>query len=65
VKVPVVTDAEKLKRLPGPASAAANSTHALEPGIKKTAVAPGRGADQPYKEFRIVTFYDQSPSTAW
>jgi hypothetical protein len=61
VKVPVVTDAEKFKRL---AKARIRrrklNTMPWSRGIKRPPLRRHRGADQPYKEFKIVTFYDQS-----
>ena len=52
VKVPLVTEAEKakrraLRRRPGPKA-------------RRRRKRIARGSDQPYKEFKIVTFYDPS-----
>jgi len=52
VKVPLVTEAEKakrraLRRRPGPKA-------------RRRRKQMARGSDQPYKEFKIVTFYDPS-----
>jgi hypothetical protein len=61
VKVPVITDAEKAKRL-----AKAHQRRAIlrkmpwSKGVRRRRLARHRGADQSFKEFKIVTFYDQS-----
>lgn len=64
VLVPVITDAEKQKR----------RTKAVEKrrvlprpkGRRRRALPSGkRGADQSYKEFKIVTYYDQDQKHRW
>lgn len=61
VKVPVITDAEKAKRL----AKARQRRRALNRmpwsrGVRRPRLGRHRGADQSFKEFKIVTFYDQS-----
>ncbi len=64
VKVPVVTDAEKQKR-----RAKAVRRRGRLPrrrGVRRGRLpAPRRGADQSYKEFKIVTYYDQHHERRW
>jgi hypothetical protein len=61
VKVPLITDAEKVKRL-----AKARLRRVMlrkmpwSKGRRRRRLARHRGADQSFKEFKIVTFYDQS-----
>jgi hypothetical protein len=61
VKVPVITDVEKRKRY-DKARQRRRKLNAMpwSQGVKRPALRRHRGADQPYKEFKIVTFYDQS-----
>lgn len=55
VKVPIVTDAEKRKRR------AKTKAKRRRCGKKRRPLAPlRRGADQAFKEFRVVTAYDES-----
>ena len=61
VMVPAITDAEKLKRRAKARELRANLPR--EQGRKRLPLpALKRGADGPYKEFKIVTFYDQDQS---
>ena len=60
VKVPLITDAEKTKRF----EKARQRRQQLRQmpwsrGIRRRRLRRHRGADQSYKEFKIVTFYDQ------
>ena len=58
VMVPVVTDAEKLKRRQ---KIVASRRVAARPGRRQRPLPPRRhGADLPYKEFKAITFYDES-----
>ena len=61
VKVPVITEGEKLKRL----VKARERRRRLQRmpwsrSLKRRRLRRHRGADQSFKEFKIVTFYDQS-----
>lgn len=61
VKAPVITDVEKAKRF----EKARQRRQVLKRmpwsrGLKRRRLVRRRGADQKFKEFRIVTFYDQS-----
>jgi hypothetical protein len=64
VKVPVITDAEKRKRR----AKAVEKRKGLprRRGLRRRPLATSRGgADQPYKEFKIVTYYDQQHERRW
>ena len=58
VMVPVVTDSEKQKRRE---KVVAKRRVAARPGRPRVPLPPRRrGADQSYKEFKTITFYDES-----
>lgn len=60
VKVPVITDIEKGKRF-DKASERRRKLNRMpwSKGVHRRRLRRRKGADQPYKEFKIVTFYDQ------
>lgn len=64
VKVPIITDAEKRKR-----RAQVIGRRQRLPrrrGLRRRPLPAARkGADQPYKEFKIVTYYDQHHQHRW
>jgi len=62
VKVPIITGAEKGKRR----SKAIERRRRLPRGVRRRPLPSARkGADQSYKEFKIVTYYDQHGTHRW
>jgi hypothetical protein len=60
VKVPVITDGEKIKRFEKARQRRRILRHMpWSRGVRRRRLRRHRGADQSYKEFKIVTFYDQ------
>ncbi len=64
VKVPIITDVEKRKRRD---QAVERRRHLpRRRGVRRGALPAARkGADQSYKEFKIVTYYDQHGQRRW